>query len=103
MAVLHPGKSMKEDIDYLDSFFDELQTNINKLRGIASDKDISLYFSISTLTCNNNLNKPYITPVRFLENSIICGVVIFSQIQCIVVTSVILPFLTLAKNRISAI
>ncbi len=89
MAVLHPGKSMKEDIDYLDSFFDELQTNINKLRGIASDKDISLYFSISTLTCNNNLNKPYITPVRFLENSIICGVVIFSQIQCIVVTSIV--------------
>ena len=84
---------MKEDIPYLESWFYNLQKSIKELKGIAIDKDIKLLFSISTTTtCKHSINKPYITPVRFLENSLISGVVVFSQTQSIIVTNIVKDF-----------
>ena len=84
---------MKEDIPYLESWFYNLQKSIKELKGIAIDKDIKLLFSISTTTtCKHSINKPYTTPVRFLENSLISGVVVFSQTQSIIVTNIVKDF-----------
>jgi hypothetical protein len=84
---------VKEDIPYLESWFYNLQKSIKELKGIAIDKDIKLLFSISTTTtCKHSINKPYTTPVRFLENSLISGVVVFSQIQSIIVTNIVKDF-----------
>ena len=83
---------MKENIPYLESWFYDLQKSIKELKGIAIDKNIKLLFSISTTTCKHGTNKPYTTPVRFLENSLISGVVVFSKIQSIVVTNIVKDF-----------
>ncbi len=83
---------MKENIPYLESWFYDLQRSIKELKGIAIDKNIKLLFSISTTTCKHGTNKPYTTPVRFLENSLISGVVVFSKIQSIVVTNIVKDF-----------
>jgi len=84
---------VKEDIPYLESWFYNLQKSIKELKGIAIDKDIKLLFSISTTTtCKHSINKPYTTPVRFLENSLISGVVVFSQTQSIIVTNIVKDF-----------
>ena len=84
---------MKEDIPYLESWFYNLQKSIKEFKGIAIDKDIKLLFSISTTTtCKHSINKPYTTPVRFLENSLISGVVVFSQTQSIIVTNIVKDF-----------
>ena len=83
---------MKENIPYLESWFYDLQKSIKELKGIAIDKNIKLLFSISTTTCKHGTNKPYTTPVRFLENSLISGVVVFSKIQSIVVINIVKDF-----------
>jgi hypothetical protein len=83
---------VKENIPYLESWFYDLQRSIKELKGIAIDKNIKLLFSISTTTCKHGTNKPYTTPVRFLENSLISGVVVFSKIQSIVVTNIVKDF-----------
>ena len=83
---------MKENIPYLESWFYDLQRSIKELKGIAIDKNIKLLFSISTTTCKHGTNKPYTTPVRFLENSLISGVVVFSKIQSIVVINIVKDF-----------
>jgi len=83
---------VKENIPYLESWFYDLQKSIKELKGIAIDKNIKLLFSISTTTCKHGTNKPYTTPVRFLENSLISGVVVFSKIQSIVVTNIVKDF-----------
>jgi len=84
---------VKEDIPYLESWFYNLQKSIKEFKGIAIDKDIKLLFSISTTTtCKHSINKPYTTPVRFLENSLISGVVVFSQTQSIIVTNIVKDF-----------
>jgi len=83
---------VKENIPYLESWFYDLQRSIKELKGIAIDKNIKLLFSISTTTCKHGTNKPYTTPVRFLENSLISGVVVFSKIQSIVVINIVKDF-----------
>ncbi len=80
---------MKEDIPYLESWISLILKNIKELKGVAIEKNVALFFSINTTTHKHGMQKPYVTPVRFLESGVICGVVVFSQIQAMIAANTV--------------
>ena len=85
-VVLPHGKKMiKEDIEFLEDWIDQIKTLTKELNLIAQKKDLTTYFSISNTSSNSkNIQKPYVTPIRLLEGGVICGVVVFSQSQAVI-------------------
>ncbi len=76
---------MNEDITFLEDWIEQICLNIEKLNGIAKERGLTTFFSISNTTSHEkDIQKPYLTPVRLLEGGVICGVVVFSQSQAVI-------------------
>ena len=80
---------MVEDVEYLKSWANDIQQKIKEFQRISKEKDVTLLFSISVATHNSDFQKPYHSPVRFLENSLIFGVVVFSQTQAMIAANTV--------------
>lgn len=83
---------MIEDIKYLEDWVSAIHQKAKDLQGVSKEKKIDLLFSISSSTHNQNFQKPYHSPVRYLENSLIFGVVIFSQTQAMIAANTVKNF-----------
>jgi len=73
----------EEDIPYLDSWLEKVNSLLDRVVNEAKEKNVPVYFSIST-TKKNKRNRPYLTPVRHVEHGILFGVVVYSQIQALI-------------------
>jgi len=83
---------MIEDIKYLEDWVNSIQQKAKELQSVSKEKKIDLLFSISTATHNPSFQKPYHSPVRYLENSFIFGVVVFSQTQAMIAANTVKIF-----------
>jgi len=76
---------IKEEIIFLESWINQIDSLILELNKIAKKKNVNTYFSISnTTSISNDYQYPYVTPIRLLEGGVICGVVVFSQSQAVI-------------------
>ena len=75
--------SFEEDISYLEEWSDSIQRSILDLKSTANERGVSALFSISC-SKHYSFSKPYLTPLRLLENGVICGVVVFSLSQAVI-------------------
>ena len=73
---------MKEDIDHLTQWIDEVLLAIEDLNAKKGSSDI-LVFMIGNTSQDIGSGRPYLTPVRKLSNGFVFGSIVYSQTQAI--------------------
>jgi hypothetical protein len=82
------NSSIREDIKFLESWLELVKERISEIRKISKEKTLKSYFSIGT-TSTLTEGRPYLTPIRFLEDGVVSGVIVFSQIQAMLAANVL--------------
>jgi hypothetical protein len=86
--VVEIHKYNAEDRAYLQNWLELILENILESKAAAESQKLSLFFSIST-NFKKIIHRPFITPQRFSENSLVIGVVVHSITQAILVSSIV--------------
>ena len=86
--MVEESEFINEDLDYLKNWLELVLEDVSLSKSIARKKKANLFFSIST-TYKKNLDRPYATPLRSMNNIYVTGVVVNSINQAIIVASVI--------------
>jgi len=86
------GTIFAEDVEYLDGWSSDILQKAKEWHYVAKEKDARLLFSISVTGHNSGIQEPYHSPLRLLEDSLIFGVVVFSQIQAVIAANTVSSF-----------
>jgi len=79
---------MREDLDHLRDWIDEILSTIDELNRKKNDSDI-LVFMIGNTAQNIGKGRPYITPIREIYNGYVYGTIVYSQTQAIILSKMI--------------
>ena len=79
---------MREDLDHLRGWIDEILSTIDELNRKKNDSDI-LVFMIGNTSQNIGKGRPYITPIREISNGYVYGTIVYSQTQAIILSKMI--------------
>lgn len=77
-----------ENEKYIEKWLASIQERINEIKALAKKNNKKTFFSIGS-TSQPFSDKPYITPIRILENGVISGTIVFSQTQAILVANLV--------------
>jgi hypothetical protein len=86
--VVSVSKIVTEDISYLEDWANLIRDSALDLRSLALRDNIPSFFSISS-SFQQNITKPYLTPLRFLENGVMRGVVVNTSNQAIIAAGIV--------------
>jgi len=79
---------MREDLDHLRGWIDEILSTIDKLNRKKNDSDV-LVFMIGNTSQNISKGRPYITPIREISKGYVYGAIVYSQTQAIILSKMI--------------
>ena len=86
--MVEEHNSFDEDVSYLEEWVSRIQKSVLELKAIADDRNVTTFFSIGSTTQSDS-QRPYLTPLRLLENGVISGVIVFSQSQAIIAANAV--------------
>ncbi|SVA88996.1 uncharacterized protein METZ01_LOCUS141850 [marine metagenome] len=79
---------MREDLNHLKQWVDEILSTIKKLN-LKKNKSEILVFMIGNTSQDLGEGRPYITPIRKLSNGYVFGSIVYSQAQAIILSAAI--------------
>lgn len=87
--------SYDENYEELKNLIEEIEKKLNNLNKIKK-KDEEIFFTIGNTAYNASKNRPYLTPIRKINKGYVFGIVIYSQLQAIIISDYI-------DNKVDAI
>ncbi len=74
-----------ESIDEISNLIHKIDSEIKKINEIKGENE-EIIFTIGNTAFNSSKNRPYITPLRKIREGFVMGVVVYSQLQAIILS-----------------